>query len=171
MAKYKTKYFGEVTFDNSTEHLGIDLKFKNHVINILFSDKSIYTDKINTCLNIIDAYFDINIISKNAILNNYQKSNIIKTYFEDCFNNFDEKYRIKAFCTNEYTKMNFEHVVEKLEYPNLYFCLNSNNNELLITSHYILSNECSFGRSNILSVNLDEHLNVLEFKHGKVLID
>jgi hypothetical protein len=168
MDTYKTKYFGEISFNDTTQYTGINVSFKNKRIHVSFLDKEIYNDKITQCLNILDEYSNIYEISKNAILNNYSKNKNLKNYFKYCFKNLDEKQRVNIFGVNKYKDIDFKYIIEKLEYPNLYIGIN--NNELQIEPYYILSNKCSFCESNILIVNMDESLNILGYRHGVILL-
>jgi hypothetical protein len=118
----------------------------------------------------IDRYFEINDIAKNAILNNYSKNKILKNYFKYCFNNFSKEIRMDIFGIDQYKNIDLRNVIEKLEYPNLMFKLNKKQ-EVIMTPFYILSRACFEGQSNILCVNINEQFNVINFEHGVVLVD
>jgi hypothetical protein len=170
MDKYETKYFGEIIFNDFGDFLSALIKYNNYSIDI-FLDRSIYVNKINFCLSMINKYFEINNITKDAILKNYSKNKVLKKYFKDCFKNFDEGIRTSIFDTNKYKNINIKSVIDKMKYPDFHFTLNdSNKSELEIRQNYYLSKECTFGKSNVLSVNMDINLNILNFEHRLVLI-
>ena len=170
MNKYETKYFGEIYFNDLEEFITAYVKLNDLKIEILISDKNINDGKIKTYLNIIDKYIEIKDIAKESIIKKHKTNRTIKNYFKECFYNLDEEKRIKIFGSNEYKKINLKCVIDKLEYPNLLISLNEKNNKILVKPYFILSKYCSFGRSNILVVIMDDHLKVLKFEHGLVLL-
>jgi hypothetical protein len=171
MGKYQTKHFGEINFYDFSDFLNANVYYDDYRISFLLSDRKIYTDKITVCLNMIDKYFDINNIAKNAIMANYSKNKKIKKYFKYCFKNTGKEERGEIFFSDKYRKIDFKNIIGKLAYPDLGFELSDKDNALIINCYYILSRKYSFCRSNLLCVKIDEELNVLDFNHVETLID
>jgi hypothetical protein len=171
MNKYKTKYFGEISFEDNPKYgyKNARIEYNNHLINI-FIDEDIYKNKMDTCLNIIDKYFEINVIVKNVILDNYSNDYVLNNSYKCCFENHVKNIFDKIFGTRSFRKINLKCVQKKMEYPNLHFNINNENNELEILLSYILSNYCPFGFTIGLQVLTNEEFNIFEFGHGDMMI-
>jgi hypothetical protein len=170
MDKFKTKYFGEISFNDNPGkgYKDTRIEYDNHLINI-FIDEDIYKVKMDICLNIIDRYFEINTIAKDAILHNYSSKYILKNPHICCFKNYMIKKLDRLFDTITPRLINLNCVQKKMEYPHLHFDLNIDNNELHIMLTYILSRYCPYGFTIALHVVTDEQLNTFEFGHGDMM--
>jgi hypothetical protein len=161
MAKYTTKYFGEITFDETDiTFVSTDVKYEGREINISLSDFNIYGDKLKICLEIIDKYIEINGIAKKAIIDNFSKNGMVNYYFECHFESLEEEKLIEIFGVKDFKKMDLKTVIEKMDYPNLLFGIN--NGELIASVDYMVSKEYS---DEILCVKINEKLNVIDFSH------
>ncbi|MCL1865264.1 MAG: DUF2004 domain-containing protein [Spirochaetes bacterium] len=160
MANYKTKYFGEIFIDETSDFEYIDVKYKNKEVNLSLSDCNLYGNKLKTCLSIIDKYIEINEIAKKAILENFLKSETIKYYFECHFDILDEEQVLEIFGVKTFDKFDIKKAVEKLDYPSLLFGIEGN--EINLSVDYKVSEEYS---DEILCVKMDEKLNITDFAH------
>jgi hypothetical protein len=157
---FTTKCFGDVTIIEKGGHGNIDAIYNNHEINIFLNDYSLYGDKVKICLGIIDKYIGLDKIAKNAIMENFNRNEIIKYYFECHFDILEEEQLLKIFEANSFEELDIKNVVEKLEYPNLLF--NIRDNEITVSVDYMVSKEYS---DEILCVRMDEKLNITGFSH------
>jgi len=163
MIEYRTKYFGNIVIDETGEFESIDLKYKDKEIRISLYKCNVYGNKLKNCLEIIDKYIEINEIAKKAILENYSKNKIIEDYFRDHFEDysFEEEKIVEIFGVNTFSDFNAKKTIEELEYPNLLFSMEENN-EIKISVDYQVSKKYS---DEILCVKIDEKLNIIEFTH------
>jgi hypothetical protein len=160
MSKYQTKHFGEISIDETSDFESISANYLDNEINIFLSDCNTYGDKLNTCLNIIDKYSEINAIAKQAILDNYPENETIKYYFECHFDSLDENVLIKVFGIKRFDIFEIKRTVESLEYPDLLFDIQ--NNEIHFSVDYKITKEYS---DEILCVKMDKDLNITGFSH------
>jgi hypothetical protein len=160
MDNYITKYFGQISIDKTSDFEYIDLMYENKEINISLSDCNIYGDKLKTCINIIDKYPELNKIAKKAILENFHLNDTIKYYFECHFDILDQEQVLKVFGVKTFEEFDIKRGVDKLDYPNLLFGIE--NNEINFSVDYKVSKLYS---NEILSVVMDEKLNVNRFSH------
>jgi hypothetical protein len=159
MSKYETKYFGEISIDEKSDFEYIDVEYRNKEINISFFDCKIYGDKLKT-LDIIDKYIEINEIGKKTILGNFPENETIKYYFECHFDILEEEQILEIFDVKTFEEFDIKKTVDKLKYPNLLFGIE--NNEINFSVDYKVSDDYS---DEILSVKMDEKLNVTDFSH------
>jgi hypothetical protein len=124
---------------------------------------------MNICLDIIDNYFEINNIVKDIVLNKYSGKGILKNTYRCWFENFLKKIFDKILDASTMRTINLKCIQKKMEYPNLYFGINSENNELSIWFSYIISNYCPFGYTIDLSVFTNEQFNDFKFGHGEIM--
>ena len=171
--KYKTKQFGEVDFlvRPGADYGSAEVNYENQRIEIFIPDIWTHTGKITPCLDIIDKYFEINKIAKNAILSNYKKTKVIKEYFKNNFKEMDKEERMEVFSTGKYNKIDFPRIIEKLSYPGLHISLSEDNKELQVSLSYVLAKDSFLLRGDLLEVTLDENLSVLGFEHALVFLD
>jgi hypothetical protein len=160
MAKYNTKYFGEINIDETSDFEYIDVRYKNNEINISFSDCNIYGDKIKICLDILDKYIEINEIGKKAIIENFTENETVKYYFECHFDILEEEQILEVFGIKTFDEFDIKMTVEKLEYPDLLFGVE--NDEINFSVDYKVSEEFS---DEILCIKMDEKLNITGFSH------
>jgi hypothetical protein len=160
MGNYKTKYFGEIYIDETSDFEYIDVEYKGMEVNLSLSDCNIYGDKLKTCLSMVDKYIEINEIAKKAILENFSKDETIKYYFECHFDVLDEEQIFEIFGVKTFDKFDIKKTVEKLDYPNLLFGIDDN--EIRLSVDYKISEEYS---DEILCVKMDEKLNITDFSH------
>jgi hypothetical protein len=160
MGNYKTKYFGEIFIDETSDFEYIDVQYKNKEMNISLSDCNIYGDKLKTCLEIIDKYTEINEIAKKAILENFPGNETIKYYFECHFDILEEEIIQEVFGVKTFDKLDIKRIVEKLDYPSLLFGIE--NDEINFSVDYKISEEYS---DEILCVKMDEKLHITDFSH------
>ena len=163
MIEYRTKYFGNIFIDETGEFESIDLKYKDKEIRISLYKCNVFGNKSKNCLEMIDKYIEINEIAKKAILENYSKNKIIEDYFRDHFEDysFEEEKIVEIFGVNTFSDFNAKKTIEELEYPNLLFSMEENN-EIKISVDYQVSKKYS---DEILCVKIDEKLNIIEFTH------
>jgi len=163
MIEYRTKYFGNIVIDETGEFESIDLKYKDKEIRISLYKCNVYGNKLKNCLEMIDKYIEINEIAKKAILENYSKNKIIEDYFRDHFEDysFEEEKIVEIFGVNTFNNFNAKKTIEELEYPNLLFSMEENN-EIKISVDYQVSKKYS---DEILCVKINEKLNIIEFTH------
>ncbi|MDR0389429.1 MAG: DUF2004 domain-containing protein [Spirochaetaceae bacterium] len=164
MAKYVTKYFGEIDFDEASNTIDFDVVFNGQEINICFNEVPLYRDKIQLCWDIIDQYDKLNEIAKNAIIKNFpQTKGVVNYYFKCHFDDeiLDEDELVEIFGVKDFKKIDIKNVVEKLAYPDLNIWINKNN-ELDICPDYKVAPEYS---DEILCIKMDVKLNVIKFLH------
>jgi hypothetical protein len=157
---FTTKCFGDITIIEKGGHGNINAIYNNHEINIFLNDYSLYGDKAKICLEIIDKYIEIDEIAKKAIIEHFNKNEIIKYYFECHFDILDEEQLLEIFDVNNFAELDIKNVVEKFEYPNLLF--NIQDIEITVSVDYMVSEEYS---DEILCVRMDERLNITGFSH------
>jgi hypothetical protein len=138
-----TKYFGEITFDESCSFIGLPVWFDNQMINLSFSKSSVYTEKLASLLVILDRYVEIQEVAKKAITENHRKNKAIKQFFKD------------TACG-----------IEDLNYPGLIFDLHKNN-EIIFKVVYNPNKRTG----DILCIAMDKDLNIQGFSHALVLLD
>jgi len=158
--QFNTKYFGKIIINEQSGHGDTDVKYNNQEIGIFFSDYSIYGDKIKIVLKIIDKYLEINEIAKNAILENFNRNELLKYYFECHFDVLEEEKLMEIFHGNDFEKLDIKNTVEKLNYPDLLFSIE--NNKIIVSIDYMVSKKYS---DEILCVKMDENLNIIDFSH------
>ncbi len=160
MGKYTTKYFGEITIDETSDFEYIDVGYKNQEINISLSDCNMYGDKLKKCLEIIDRYVEINEIAKKAIIENFPENQTVKYYFECHFDLLDEETIKEILGAEDFKKFDINKTVKNLGYPDLLFGIEDG--ELNFSVDYMISKEYS---DEILCVKMDEGLNITGFSH------
>jgi hypothetical protein len=163
MAKYTTKYFGEVELllDEAPVWADFDTTYDGQDITVSFSDYGLYGDKIKLCWEIIDKYIEINEIAKKEIIECFNKNENIQYYFKCHFEDMlEEDELIEVFGVNNFDEINIKDVVEKMEYPNLLFGIKDG--LINISVDYMVAKEYS---DEILCVRMDEELNVTDFTH------
>jgi hypothetical protein len=169
MNKYKTLNFGEISFEDNHGYKSVRLEYNNHLINI-FIDEDIYKNKMDMSLNIIDKIFEINIIAKKTILNNYFKK--LNNCFKCRFDYIKEKMIRKVFDIYTYRNVNYGCIEKLLTYPNSLNITINDNNEFIIILGYILQNDCKFGRSGVmLHIFMDVQFNVFDFNYGEMMVN
>jgi hypothetical protein len=164
MAKYATKHFGEIIFDETSDEIDFDVTFNGQEINIFFNDVSLYRDKIQSYWDIIDQYDKLNEIAKNAIIEYFpQKKGMVNYYFKCHFEDdlLDEDELIEVFGVKNFKKIDIKNVVEKMKYPDLNIYINKNN-ELDICADFRIAPEYS---DEILCITMDNKLNIINFSH------
>lgn len=160
MGNYKTKYFGEIIIDETSDFEYIDVEYKNQEVNLSLSDCNLYDKKLKKCLEIIDKYVEINDMAKKAILENFPADETVKYYFECHFDTLDAKQLTKIFGVEDFKKFDINKTVKQLKYPNLLFGINGG--KLNLSVDYMISEEYS---DEILCVKMDEELNITGFSH------
>jgi len=160
MGNYKTKYFGEIFIDETSDFEYIDVPYKNKEINISLADCNIYGDKLKTCIKILDKYIEINEIAKKAIIENFPANETIKDYFECHFEMLEEELIQEIFGVKTFAELDIKSIVEKLDDPSLLFGID--NNEISFSVDYKIAEEYS---DEILCVKMDEKLNITDFAH------
>jgi hypothetical protein len=164
MAKYTTKYFGEITFDETKDEIDFDVTFNGQNVNICFNEVSLYRDKIQLCWDIIDQYDKLNEIAKKAIIEYFpQKDGAVNYYFKCHFEDdmLDEEELVEIFGVKNFEKIDIKNVVEKMEYPDLNIWINKNN-ELDVCPDYKIAPEYS---DEILCIKMDSKFSLIEFLH------
>ena len=164
MAKYLSKLFGEILYDEISNEIDFDVVFKGQNINICFNEFSLYRDKIQLCWDIIEQYEKLNEIAKNAIIEYFpEKKGTINYYFKCHFENemLEEDELIEVFGTKSFKKIEIKKVVEKMGYPDLNIWINKEN-ELEVCTDYMVSPEYS---DEILCVTMDSKFSILIISH------
>ena len=160
MGNYKTKYFGEIFIDETSDFEYIDVPYKDKEINISLADCDIYGDKLKTCIKILDKYTEINEIAKKAIIENFSGNETIRYYFACHFDILEEELIQEIFGVKTFDKIDIKSIVEKLGEPSLLFGID--NNEINFSVDYKIAEEYS---DEILCVKMDEKLNITDFAH------
>ncbi|MHC6203860.1 hypothetical protein ACYULU_11780 [Breznakiellaceae bacterium SP9] len=164
MAKYVTKHFGEIMFDETGDEIDFDVTFNGQEINICFNEVSLYRDKIQSCWDIIDQYDKLNETAKNAIIEYFpQKNGAVNYYFKCHFEDdlLDEDELIEVFGVKSFKKIDIKDVVEKMKYPDLNIYINKKN-ELDVCADYRITPEYF---DEILCITMDDKLNIIKFSH------
>ncbi|MDR2081721.1 MAG: DUF2004 domain-containing protein [Campylobacteraceae bacterium] len=160
MVKYTTKYFGEISIDETSDFEFIELVYKNKEIIISLHECNIYGNKLKVCLEIIDKYEEIDKIAKKAIVENFSKNKIIEDYFRCHFDELEEEKIIEIFGMKDFEFFDIEKTVGKFGYPNFLFGIDDG--EINLSVDYMISKEYS---DQILCVKMDEELNVTGYSH------
>ena len=164
MAKYVTKHFGGIVFDETDDEIDFDVTLNGQEINICFNEFSLYRDKIQSCWDIVDQYDKLNDAAKNAIIEYFpQKKGAVNYYFKCHFEDdmLDDDELIEVFGVNNFKKIDIKSMVERMQYPDLNIWINENN-ELDVCADYRVAPEYS---DEILCIKMDSKLNIIKFLH------
>ena len=158
MGTYKTRIFGELTIDETSDYEYFDLYYKEKPMYISLSGFSDQKEKILQCLKIIDRYDEIHEMSKSAIAENFAADEVIQYYFKFHFETLEKETIQELFGVSEFDNFSIEKAAEKMEYPDLVFSLEYE--EISLSVDYRVSKEYS---DEVLSIKMDENLTILEF--------
>jgi hypothetical protein len=155
MAEYPTKYFGTIAINENSGFESINVEYANNKINISLADCNFYGDKLKVCLDIIDNYIELNEIAKMTILDNLD----VKSFFNRHFDLLEEEIT-EIFGVKDFNDIEVKEVIEKLNYPDLFFDIQ--NNEIQVSVDYHFSSKYS---DEILCVKMDEQFSIVDFLH------
>jgi hypothetical protein len=158
MKKYKTKYFGELTVDETSDYEYFDLSHNNETMYISLSGFSGETEKTSKCMEITDRYEEIHETAKKAIAENFSGDEVLQSYFKLHFDSLDEKKTKEIFGVTGFNDIAIETIAEKLACPNLVFSLEYG--DITLSVDYMVSKEYS---DEVLCVKMNEDLIVLDF--------
>ena len=118
MYSYKSKHFGEISFDPQKSEW-ISLNYCDNRINVLiFTDKYFKKNKYLAAFEIIEKYFIANEIGKKYLLENSNNSNLIN-YFKKYFDILPIGIVNKIFDVDYFSQIDIKNVIEKLLYPDI----------------------------------------------------
>ena len=161
MSTYTTKLFGELVFDDNNgigNQEFFSLSYNDVPMYISMDDFEGNEEKIAKCIEIIDRYSEIHEIALKAIVENYKNNEVIRYYFKYHFETLDKEILTQLFGGSDYNTFSIEKASKQFEYPNLVFTQEFD--EICLSVDYQLSKDYS---EEILSVKMDENLNVLDF--------
>jgi hypothetical protein len=164
MEKFNTKYFGEITLtysDVMEDWAECSTVYNGKVITFCFAEWKKFGDKQKTCLEIIDSYMAINEMAKNAIIYNFYVDKAVEDYFKYFFDEMATSELLEVFGTTDFKKMDINSVVKKLVYPNILFNFVQDNVLSFNVDYFV--HDSYF--NDMLSVCMDEKLNILGFVH------
>ncbi|QQO08689.2 DUF2004 domain-containing protein [Breznakiella homolactica] len=160
MGKYTTKYFGEITIDESSDFEFIETSYRNQAIHISLSDCSLYGPELKTCLGILDRYAEIDVMARKAILENFPGDETVAYYFECHFDSLEEEFLMKIFGVQRFDEFDIARTTAGLGYPDLLFGIEDG--KINFSVDYMVSKDYS---DEILCVKMDRDLNVTGFSH------
>jgi hypothetical protein len=138
MENYKSKYFGELIVNGNEECGSFDVKYNNHPINLLIGDFNTYGNKIKTCFNIIDKYYEITEDIKYTIRHSEEALSIIQSFFN---NNVE---------INDF--------INQLQYPNINFELVDD-----LVHFWVRYNQIIFDKITMFTVEINENFEVIGY--------
>lgn len=84
MGKYTTKYFGEISIDETKKFGYIKLEYNGQELHVSFPRYyNNYGDKFKVLLDILDKYIEINEISKKAIIKKFSYEKLKELDYPD----------------------------------------------------------------------------------------
>jgi hypothetical protein len=152
MGNYTTKYFGEISIDETSDDVVIYAKYKNEEIEIILFNCNIYGNKLKDCLDIIDKYFEINELAKKSIIGDYLSGGVIKEEYEEFFDHEEDLFHIFNIKSPE--EFDINRIIEELKFPTLYLRIEKNEIDCYI--QYSMSKRLD----TIFVVGIDEKFKV-----------
>jgi len=168
VGKYKTKTFGGVDFSNIAEIFGVTIRHNKHRIRLNFHGSNINKEIIDTCLNTVNNYFEINSTVKKAMLSAFEGNKSLHGFFKYCYSLFPRYESVGIFGTGEFKTVNLENVVKKLKYPDIWFTVENNN--LKISFWYHFNSTSTRAMANALVVTMNDQFDIINFEHCEHLI-
>lgn len=160
--KFNTKYFGELDIEVENGDGSAFTSYDGQKLYFYFANFKSYGAKINVCLNVLDRYLQICEMAKAAIVQNFNKNETVRYYFECHFDVLESDTLTEIFGTDEFEKLDVKKIVRNFGYPNLLFGFAEDKKELEISVDFKVAPEYS---DEILCVKMDENLNVTDFSH------
>ncbi len=162
MKTFTSKVFGGVTVDDTSDFEFIELKSENKKLKVSISDCSLFGERLELCINLLDKYSEINEKAKNAITKNFPENELIKYYFKAHFDCLEAEILMDVFGAEKFEGFDIEKVVEGLKQePFLLFGIDKED-KVYLALDYMVSKEYS---DEILVVIMDVELNVTGFSH------
>ena len=158
MSLYKTKFFGELAIDETSDYEYLDLLYNNMPLYISLTGFNGQEEKTAKCIEIIDQYDKIHDISQKTIIEEFETNEVIQYYFKNHFDTLEKEITKNLFGTDDFSGFSAEETVKKLDYPDLVFSLEYN--EISLSVDYRVSKEYS---DEVLSIKMDENLTIFDF--------
>ena len=158
MNNYKTKYFGELAVDETSDYEYFDLSYNNETMYIALSGFNGEAEKTAKCMEIIDRYAEIYETSVKAIVENYHDNEVIRYYFKFHFDFLDQEQTKAIFGITGFNDFSIENFAKKLDCPDLVFTLEYG--EISVSVDYRVSKEFS---DEVLCVKMNEDLYIMDF--------
>ncbi len=131
-------------------------------MKVSISDCSLFGERLELCINLLDKYSEINEKAKNAITKNFPENELIKYYFKAHFDCLEAEILMDVFGAEKFEGFDIEKVVEGLKQePFLLFGIDKED-KVYLALDYMVSKEYS---DEILVVIMDVELNVTGFSH------
>ena len=167
-----TKYFGnvELEYDSDPDLCGC-VSFwtilNGQGILVSIYDYNNMGNKINLCWEIIDKYYEITKIAKNAIIENFQdKTGTVNHYFKYNFDKIKEKNYgeniIDIFGVNDFEKINIQKIMEEISYPCLSF--HFKDSVFSVSIDFTIIENARIEDDVILCVLMDKKLKVIGYE-------
>lgn len=103
--KFNTKYFGELDIEVENGDGSAFTSYDGQKLYFYFADFKSYGAKINVCLNVLDRYLQICEMAKAAIVQNFNKNETVRYYFECHFDVLESDTLTEIFGTDEFEKL------------------------------------------------------------------
>jgi hypothetical protein len=165
MDKHNAKYLGEIELSVEENGYWADFvtAYEGQEITVSFSGYNHFGDAINTCWKIIDKYIELNKIVKKTIIENFpQENGCVNNYFKYHFSEdmMEEEKLAEVFGVKRFEQIEIGRIVGKMDYPNIIFFIKDG--KITFYAEYKASKYYS---DELLSVQMDEEMNVLGFIH------
>jgi hypothetical protein len=142
MAKYVTKYFGEIEInENYAEAIleaKIELNGKAKEVSVLFVSPNTYFQKIDVCVKILDDYPSVHKIGTDIIIKNYKHNKEMKLFINKCFNKYGTEAKEEIFGTKEIEKISIKYILGQIGPPNILIYKDTEEDEIKIALGYQL---------------------------------
>ena len=159
MNTYDTKYFGQLSIDETSDYEYFDVTYNNEALYISLSGFNGHGDKLEECLEVINAYADVYETGKTSIAENYGENEVIRYYFKYHFDNLDKEILVQLFGVDDFKDFSIEKAAEKLLPPDLVFSIEEYG-EIALSVDFRVSKEYS---DEVLCIKMDEVLNIIDY--------